>query len=526
MTRADSGHRRRVILAALAAAAVLAASAYAFRGRLADAPVIGRLVSPADPAADVESANARPQAVAEPRDAPDARAGVALNVRRQQLVGVRTAPAEVRPLSRTIRTVGIVQYDETRLTDINVKVDGWIRDLYVDRTGQLVEEGDPLFTLYSPELLATQQEYLLALGLQDRMVHSEQPEAHAHAERLIETTRRRLELWDVAAEDLRALEETREPLTAATFRSPARGHVIEKTAVQGMHVQPGQTLYRIADLSRVWVEADVYEQDMGVVRPGLTARVSLDAYPGEQFPGTITFVYPYVEPNTRTVKIRLELSNARGRLRPGMYATVELTASTGRGLTIPSDALVDAGSRQIVFVAEGDGYFAPRDVTVGQRLDEHIQILTGLEHGEQVAMAGTFFVDSESQLRAAAGAFEAPPPSPEAGPAGGSPAGALDLTLETTPDPPRTGDNTFEVTVRDAAGRPIDDASVSAVLFMPAMPSMNMPAMRSEVALRPAGGGRYRGAGQVMMAGRWEVTVTVSRGGARLGSEQFAIVAR
>jgi len=285
---------------------------------------------------------------------------------------------------------------------------------------------------------------------------------------------------------------------------------------------PGQMLYKIADLSVVWLEADVYEQEGSLVKVGQRATVTLDAYPGERFDARVIYIYPYVEENTRTVRVRFELANRAGRLKPGMYANVELQAPLGMSTTIPSNALLDSGSRQLVFVAEGDGYFQPRDVKVGQRLGDRVQILEGLKEGEMVAMGATFFLDSESQLRASVGAFE-PRPALAEGAATGE---RLDITFRPQPDPPRTGDNVLEVSVKDASGQPIADADVSVTFFMAAMPTMNMPAMRNEAKLPSVGGGVYRGPGQVMMGGRWDVTVNVSKDGKRLGSGQFAVVAR
>jgi RND family efflux transporter MFP subunit len=452
----------------------------------------------------------------------DPRAPVALDLRRQQLINVRTAAVERGAVARTVRTVGIVRYDETRLTDVNLKLEGWIRELHVDYTGRLVQKGEPLFTLYSPELLATQQEYLLALESRDQLRQSQIADVRNRAERLVETARLRMELWDLPGELLDTLDETRQPLTAVTFRSPVAGHVIEKSAVEGMHVSPGQTLYRIADLSSVWVEADIYEQEMPLVRVGQSAAVTLDAYPGERLAAKVAYIYPFVEENTRTVRVRFELANRNGRLRPGMYANVSLEAPVGTSLTRPANALLDSGTRQLVFVAEGEGYFQPRDVSVGLRLGERVQILGGLKEGELVATGATFFLDSESQLRASVEGFE--PPAASSGPAGA--AARLDITLQPRPDPPRTGDNVLEVTVRDASGQPVTGADVSVTFFMAAMPSMSMPAMRSAARLQSVGDGVYRGTAQVLMGGRWDVTVDVTKDGQRLGSRRLSVVAR
>jgi RND family efflux transporter MFP subunit len=450
------------------------------------------------------------------------RAPLTIDLRRQQLIGVRTAPVEGRSLSRTIRTIGIIVYDETRLADINLKLEGWIRDLHVDYTGRFVRKGDPLFTIYSPELVTTQQEYLLALRMRDQLRESRIVDARDYADRLLEAARQRLTFWDLPAEQIAALDETRKPEAALLFRSPVSGFVIEKRAVRGMHVRPGDSLYRIADLSTVWIEADMYESEMALVRRGQRARVTLEAYPGEQFAGQVTYIYPYVDEQTRAVRVRFAFPNRGGRMKPGMYANVELAVDLGTGLTVPVNALLDAGTRQFVFVALGHGHFEPRRVRVGQRLGEAVQILDGLEEGERVATNATFFIDSESQLRAALEGFEAPPALAEAD----APGERVQITYRSQPDPPRTGDNIFEVTVRDPEGAPVTDGEVTVIFYMAPMPAMNMPAMRTEATLNHVGNGVYRGTGNVMMGGRWEVTVTVARDRRRIGSRQFTVVAR
>jgi RND family efflux transporter MFP subunit len=448
------------------------------------------------------------------------RGPVAIDGRRQQLIGVRTVPATRTALTPTIRAVGSVRSAETRMADVNVKLDGWIRDLFVDYTGQAVAKGQPLFTLFSPDLLATETEYVLALKARDQLQQSEVADAKARAEQLVGSARQRLALWDLAEEQLRALDEKREPSSTVTFRSPVNGIVMEKAAVAGMHITSGQTLYKIADLSTVWVEADVYETEVAVVRAGASATVTLDAYPGERFTGRVIYIYPYIDDKTRTNKVRYELANRAGRLKPGMFANIEMATAGGSAIVIPVNALLDSGKEQIVFVGLGDGYFEPRKVKVGRRQGDDVQILEGIKEGELVATGAAFFLDSESQLHAATQGYEAQAPS------GAAAAAQIDIAFRTTPDPPKIGDNQMEVAVKDAAGKPIDGADVSVQFLMAAMPTMNMPAMRNETKLAPAGGGVYRGPGQVMMAGQWQATVSVTRGGQRLGSKQLPIVAR
>jgi len=459
-------------------------------------------------------------AATEPASTP--RSGVTIDARRQQLIGVRTVAATKTAATATIRAVGSVRAAETRLADVNVKLDGWIRELFVDYTGKAVTTGQPLFTLYSPDLLATETEYVLAIKARDRLQESALADAKARADQLVMAARQRLALWDLTEEQLRALDETREPSSTVTFRSPVDGVVMEKIAVNGMHIASGQTLYRIADLSTVWVEADVYETEVPLVHVGERATVTLDAYPGERFTGRVIYIYPYIDEKTRTNRVRYELANRGGRLKPGMFANVEMTAPAGSAVVIPLNALLDSGREQIVFVGQRDGYFEPRKVKVGRRLGDEVQILDGIKEGELVATGAAFFLDSESQLRASLQGF-APAVAAAATP---EPAGQLDITFRAVPDPPKVGDNQFEAVVKDASGKPIADADVSVQFFMAAMPTMGMPAVRNDVKLPPAGNGLYRGSGQVMAAGQWDVTVTVRQNGKDVGQKRTTLAAK
>jgi RND family efflux transporter MFP subunit len=451
------------------------------------------------------------------------RGGITIDSRRQQLIGVRLAPVTRESLRHSVRTVGGVRYDETSLADVNVRLEGWIRDLYVDYTGQAIQKGQPLFSFYSPDLLATAEEYLLALTTRERLQRASVAEVRERADQLARSARQRLVRWDLAEQEILAIEEHRQAPEVMTFRSPVSGVVIEKQALRGLHVMPGQTLYKVADLSVVWVEADLYVQDVALARVGQPATITLDAYPGETFRGRATYVDPFVEEATRTVKVRFRFENPRGRLKPGMYANVEIQGRDAPALTVPANAVLDTGTDRLVFVAQGEGYFLPRSVQIGRRIDGRIEIVEGLQEGEQVATAATFFLDSESQLRAG---LESYAPGPAAA-GGAAPGGqAVDLAVRLDPDPPRAGETLFEVAVKDPTGQPVSDATVTLQLFMPAMPTMNMPAMRSETTLPHAGGGIYRGPAQVLMSGRWEVTVVVRREGRDIGLKRFSTTAR
>ena len=512
---------KRAVLILIVVAAVVAALGYAFRSKIRPTP------DNTSPDTTSSEATSRPEPAEIATAAATPRAEISIDLRRQQLIGVRTEPARRITLAHTIRATGNVRADESRQTDINLKVEGWIRDLYVDYTGQAVKKGQPLFTLYSPDLFTSEQEYILALKSRDQMQSSQIAEARDRADQLVASARQRLVLWDIPAEEITALEDHREPQSAVLFRSPVDGVVMDKQAVTGAHMMPGQTVYKIADFSTVWVEADVYEAEMPLVRVGARAIVTLDAYPGERFTGRVIYIYPYVDEKSRTNKVRYAFVNRGGRLKPGMYANVEIDAAppggavAGAGIVVPSNAVLDSGAEQVVFVAKGDGYFEPRRVKAGRRLGPDIEIIEGIKEGEEVATHAAFFLDSESQLRASLQGFEAPPAA-----SGSTPRQDVDIMFRSQPDPPKAGDNQFEVTVKDASGKPIEDGDASVQFFMAAMPTMNMPAIRSNTKLSPAGGGVYRGMGQVFTAGRWDVTVTVTRGGQRVGSKQLTVVVR
>jgi membrane fusion protein, copper/silver efflux system len=498
---------KRTFAVIVVAVAVLVAAGAVYRARTRTQPAAPR---PAEAAGTAPSVPGTP------------RGDVVVDARRQQLIGVRTVTASRSALTPNIRAVGIVRYAETRLADVNLKLDGWIRDLYVDYTGQLVARGQPLFTIYSPDLLATESEYLLAIKTREALQASQIPDAKERADQLVASARQRLTRWDLPEAELRSLDQQHEPHDAATFVAPVGGVVIEKAALRGMHVAAGQTLYKIADLSVVWIEADVYESEVPLIKIGNSAMVTVDAYPDTRYAGRAVYIYPYVDEKTRTNKVRYEFANRDGRLKPGMFANVEIAVPSSMAVTLPIDAVLDSGTEQIVFIAKGDGYFEPRHVRIGRRFGDRVQIDEGVKDGEQVAAGATFFLDSESQLRPSLQGYQAPA---GAGPAPGSQP-QLDIAFRTVPDPPTTGDNQFEVVVKDASGKPVDGADVTVQFFMPAMPTMNMPSMRNETRVPGVGGGVYRGPGQVLMASRWDVTISVTRNGRRLGTRQLPMVTK
>jgi Cu(I)/Ag(I) efflux system membrane fusion protein len=284
---------------------------------------------------------------------------------------------------------------------INTKVSGYVEKLYINATGEAVERGQPILSIYSPELLSTQAEYLLALRGEEALHHSPFPEAVNSSKALLDAARRRLLLWDIPAAEVKRLEESGKPQKALTLRSPMKGYVTAKDVFEGSYVAAGSDLYTVTDLSRVWVLLDVYEREMPFVRVGMPVTLRLVAYPGEPINGAVTYVYPYLDEKTRTNKVRVELDNPKLRLKPDMYATAEMSASLGDRLAVPSDAVIDSGTEQVVFVAAGDGRFEPRTVRLGERGDGYVEVLDGVREGEQVVVSANFMVDSESRLKAA-----------------------------------------------------------------------------------------------------------------------------
>jgi Cu(I)/Ag(I) efflux system membrane fusion protein len=330
-----------------------------------------------------------------------------ISVDKIQKLGVRSEAVARRALDKVVRVAGRVEVDERRMFAVAPKFEGWVERLYVNATGQAVTQGQPLFDAYSPDLVTAQREYAIATeGVQS--LQGAGDDAQTGMRRLAESSLARLRNWDISEEQLKALAQSGEARRTLAFRSPVSGIVMEKKALQGMRFMPGEALYQIADLSSVWVIADVFEQDLAEVRAGDKAKVTINAYPGRAFEGRVTYVYPTLKPETRTVPVRLELGNPGQLLKPGMFAQVEITgAAPPPRLTVPVSAVIDSGTRQIALVDLGEGRFEPREVKVGRRGENHVEILDGLAEGERVVVAANFLIDAESNLKAAIGGFGA-----------------------------------------------------------------------------------------------------------------------
>ena len=325
---------------------------------------------------------------------------------RLQSIGVKFAPAERRPLDRTIRTVGRVEIDERQLARVNIKIEGWIDQLFVNYTGARVTKGQLLFTVYSPELVATQREYLLALKSRRMLGGSEFSEVAEGAKSLLDVARQRLELWDIPEHQIQDLERTGTVLKALHIHSPMTGTVMNKVALAGLHVNPGDELYTIANLSRIWILADIYEYELPLIKIGQQARVTLSYDPDTALTGRAGFIYPTIDSQTRTAKVRFEVENRAEQLKPGMYANVELHVPLGTRLVVPREAILESGERQVLFIHHGGGKLEWRTVRVGLQAEDWLEVSEGVKEGEHVVTSANFLIDSESRLKAAVGGMQ------------------------------------------------------------------------------------------------------------------------
>lgn len=453
--------------------------------------------------------------------------GVNVSPEKQQLVGIRTAVAEIRPMVKKIRTVGIVTYDETRVAQIFSKVEGWIETLLVNYTGKLVQKGQPLFTLYSPDLVSTQEEYLLALKAKQMLGSSAIKEISSGSDSLLESAHRRLSLWDISEEQINDLEKTGKPKRSLTFFSPISGFVLKKDALQGMRVMPDKELYTIADLSTVWVNADIYEYELAHIRVGQKATISLSYFPARSFVGKVSWISPVLDEKTRTAKVRLEFANREFILKPEMYANAEIEIDAGRKLAVPDEAVLDSGLRKVVFLDKGNGRFEPAEVKIGNKFDGYYEVLAGLSPGERILSSASFLLDSESRLKEAMGAMAGMPgmegmkmDTPmKAGPMEKK-VGDLTLQLSTEPQKTKAGENTLRLKITDKSGKPVTEAQVSFQYTM-AMPGM----VPSKAEAKHSKDGFYETKANFGMAGQWDVTVNVRRPGQKEIQEKFKLMA-
>ena len=338
---------------------------------------------------------------------------VKISTEKIQKLGVRTETAQLRTIDRTVRAAGRIEPDERRLFTITPKFEGYVERLHVNVTGQPVAKGQPLFEVYSPELVSAQREYAIARQGVESLKNAG-GQAQEGMRQLAESSLQRLNNWDISPEQIKALVASGEAKRTLTFRSPVAGIVMEKKAQQGMRFMPGDSLFQIADLSAVWVIAEVFEQDIGMIKTGANALVKINAYPDKVFQGRVTYVYPTLKAETRTVAVRVELANPGLLLKPAMFAQVELSALTKKAMvTVPLSAVIDSGTRQIVLIDQGEGRFEPREVKLGDRGENYVEVIAGVKDGEKVVVAANFLIDAESNLKAAVSGFSSTTTSAE-----------------------------------------------------------------------------------------------------------------
>ncbi len=347
---------------------------------------------------------------------------IKLSPEKQQLIGVQFGEAAEMPLVKTIRAVGRATYDETKLCHVHTKFAGWLENVQVDFVGQLVKKNQPLFNIYSPDLVATQQELLIAKKSRDYLEKSQIEGVASQAVSLYNATRERLKLWDISDAQVKQIEKQGTPLRSITIYAPMGGFVLARKAYPGHQITPELELYTLADLSNMWIIAEIYEYEIPFIHLGQKAAVFFPSFPGKTFAGKITYISPDMDPKTRTLKVRVELPNADYKIKPDMFANVELSVEYGNKLSIPQEAVLDSGASQTVFVAREGGYFEPRPVTLGPKVDNRYIVMAGLQRGEQVVTSANFLIDSESQLKSATGGMSGG--GAHAGHGGGQPAAA------------------------------------------------------------------------------------------------------
>ncbi|GAC1615643.1 MAG: hypothetical protein NVS9B13_00070 [Candidatus Acidiferrum sp.] len=446
---------------------------------------------------------------------------VQISSQRLQSIGVKFAEVQRKLISDEIRTTGSVAVDERRLAYVQVRFAGYVQKVFADSTYQYVRKGQPLLTVYSPELVATEREYLVAKRNQQQVAQSTVPGVSTGAASMLAAAEERLKQWGVSQKEIARLESTGQVQQELEVDSPISGYVTERNALPSVAVQPDMRLYTIADFSTVWVQAQVFQNDLERMKVGAPAALTVNTYPGRTFTGRVDFIYPQIDMDTRTAKVRVVFSNPGLKLKPGMFVNVTLKVPMGRQLVVPASGVLQSGTREIAFVARGDGYIEPREVQLGSRVGDDFTVLKGLKAGEQIVTSANFLIDSESELQAALGSFVPPPPGAGAASSINAPQGIVELS--SNPDPPRKGSNIFSVKLTDANGAPIPGAEVDVTFSMPAMPAMGMPSMRTPVTLSDRGNGKYEGSGQLESGGTWQVTVLAKKNAQIIATKQMSV---
>jgi len=519
----DRSYRQPFFMALTACAALTAVAGYLLvhRDRPAPAAQTGDPVVARGPAAwGASGAQSAVPPGAEPQLGP-----IQISPQRQQQIGVTTTVAQIKNVSDKLSVPGNVDIDEKSLSYVQTRFAGWIQKVYADATYQYVKKGQRLFTIYSPDLVSTEEEYLLARQNQKTLAPAPHGMAAQEGDWLVDAAEERLRQFGVAPAEITALEQSGKVQREIAVEAPASGFIIERNALPNAYVQPDSKLYTIADLSTVWVYANVFQDAVSRLRPGDPARVTADAYPGRDFNGRVDQILPQVDPATRTVRVRLIFANPGVVLKPGMYVNVEIDIPLGKQLAIPASAVLESGSRAIAFIDRGGGNFEPKDIQTGAQTEDSVVVVKGLRPGDRIVGSANFLVDSEAQLQAALGSFNTPEQNRT--PAGSQSKGAgseqIEIEMTTEPATPQKGRNTVRVKLTGPDGKPVDGVEVSAVFFMPAMPAMGMGAEHSAAALGARGRGVYEGPLELDSGGRWQATVKVQRGGITVAAKKLTV---
>jgi Cu(I)/Ag(I) efflux system membrane fusion protein/cobalt-zinc-cadmium efflux system membrane fusion protein len=503
------------------------AGIWAYRSHRAKQPMAGNMpisgdvqpVASGPPAGATEAASSMQEQKMETPLVP-----VQLTPERMQSIGVQTGTAEYKQLSDDIRATGTVDINERLVSYVQVRFPGYIRKVFANATYQYVRKGEPLFTVYSPDLVATQQEYLLARQNQKTLSASTVDGVASGAASLSSAAEQRLEQWEVPQSELQKLKDTGKPISDLTINSPVSGYITEYNALPNMYVEPSTKLYTVADLSRVWVYAQVFQDDVGRIRPGDTAQITVDSYPGRIFTGQIEEILPQVDMATRTVRVRIEMANPGLKLKPGMFVNVDVKAALGRQLIVPASAVFQTGTRQLVFLNHGNGSLEPKEITVGPRVGDDFIVLKGLGAHQSIVTSANFLVDSESQLQAAAGSLVPPPPGAGSNaPLATASAVQANIDFTTDPNPPQKGSNVFRVKVTGADGTPTTGAEVTVTFYMAGMSAMGMAAMNTAARLNDKGNGMYEGSGSLGSGGTYQVTISAQKNGQTIATKQLRV---
>ncbi|MGH7842397.1 MAG: efflux RND transporter periplasmic adaptor subunit [Candidatus Binataceae bacterium] len=432
-----------------------------------------------------------------------------------------------KAVSDRLETTGNIEADERLQGYVQTRFAGWIEQVFANSTYQYVRKGQALFTIYSPDLVSTENEYLLAIDARKRVSNSAVGDVSNDATSLVDSAAQRLKLWGVSPREIARLERERTVRHAVEIDSPMSGYIVERNALPNMYVQPETRLFTITDLSKVWIYAAVFQNEMGKVRPGDPATVTVDAYPGASFDGRVDFIQPQIDPMTRTAKVRCEFSNPKGQLLPGMFAHVALDLPMGEQTVVPENAVLRTGTHNVAFIDRGGGYLTPAEIEMGQHVGDEFIVLKGLAPGQQIVSSANFLIDSESQLQAAASVFVPPPPGVVANAAGAQTKAVsqADIAFTSDPNPLVRGNNKVIVTLRDSKGAAISGAQVTVSFYMTAMPAMGMAAMRAQGSADDQGNGMYAANIELLSGGTWSLTITASKNGHPIATKQVDVSA-